>query len=113
MRLKSYGEYLTLNIDNRYSPLMIYSLCVAKSAKYRALAGTLGDGDIFSHVFLISEDGKSEYRPESKLFYTCQLVSYHHNGLRLNYAKHMNSNINIDDNVDDRNIDVKGRFLGL
>jgi hypothetical protein len=112
MRLKSYGEHLTLNIDSRYSPSTIYSMCIAKSAKYRALVGKSdhSGGSIFSHVFLISEDGKSEYIPESKLLYVCQLVSYYHNGLRLNYAKHMNSNINLDDNEDDRNIDVKCRF---
>ncbi len=113
MKLKSYGEYITLNVDQKYLPSMIYSMCVAKSAKYGALVGKFNnssDNNILSHVFLISEDGKSEYIPESKLWDVCQLLSCYHNGIRLNYAKHVNSNMNLDDNDDDRNIDVKCRF---
>lgn len=106
MKIKSYGEYIKLDIDSRYSPLDILNLCIAKSAKYSALVGKT----MPPHVFVsYDNDDKTEYVPESKLFHICQLLSSSHNGLRYNYMNNL-SNSNLENNEEDRNIDIKCSF---
>ena len=84
MILKSFGEIIKMNPSQRYSGGALYKACINKGSRYFAMVGC----NFTPHVFLLSEDGKSEYIPFNKLLSVCHVVANNHN-----IANYNNNNI--------------------